>query len=73
MNIYIKTAFILTRELYGIPGPEMPLRAQGFQFKVLTVSYLSFVTDLTSFFWHPPETDVNSFFHCRAISLIQIA
>ena len=50
MNIYIKTAFILTRELYGIPGPEMPLRAQGFQFKVLTVSYLNFVTDLTSFF-----------------------
>ena len=73
MNIYIKTAFILTRELYGIPGPEMPLRAQGFQFKVLTVSYLSFVTDLTSFFWHSAETDVNSFFHCRAISLIQIA
>ena len=48
VNIYIKTAFILTRELYGIPGPEMPLRAQGFQFKVLTVSYF-FVTDLTSF------------------------
>ena len=71
MNIYIKTAFILTRELYGIPSPEMPLRAQGFQFKVLTVSYLSFVTDLTSFFGTQRKRML-FFFHCRAISLIQI-